>query len=81
MDTAVYLGFAVVHLAIVVLLVRAAASQRSLALWALVISGLGLAFDNAILGLGTQIGAGETLLTLNFGRYAFHAIGTPLLMV
>jgi hypothetical protein len=64
-----------------VLIARAAITQRSTALWALVVAGIGLAYDNAVLALGNTIGAGDTLYALNLGRYAFHAIGTPLLMV
>ncbi|MFN7470863.1 MAG: hypothetical protein ACK5S9_04320 [Roseiflexaceae bacterium] len=81
MDIVVYLGLAAVHSVITILIMRVASTQKSIALWLLALSGIGLAFDNAILGVGTLIGAGDTLLTLNMGRYAFHAIGTPLLMV
>ena len=45
------------------------------------LSGIGLGFDNAILGLGAMIGIGDTILSLNMVRYAFHAVGTPLLMI
>ncbi len=81
MDIAVYLGFAAVHMVISILIVQVAAKQKSTALWLLAISGIGLGFDNAVLGIGSLVGAGDTLLALNMGRYAFHAIGTPLLMV
>ena len=81
MDIVVYLGVAAVHSIIAILIMRVASAQKSTALWLLAVSGIGLAFDNAILGVGTLIGAGDTLLTLNMGRYAFHAVGTPLLMV
>ena len=81
MDIVVYLGFAAVHFIIAALIIRAAAEQKSVALWLLALSGIGLGFDNAVLGIGSIVGAGEMLLSLNMGRYAFHAVGTPLLMI
>ena len=81
MDIVVYLGFAAVHFVITALICQAAAKQKSVALWLLALSGIGLGFDKAILGLGAMIGIGDTLLSLNMVRYAFHAVGTPLLMI
>ncbi|MFM2309792.1 MAG: hypothetical protein RLY87_1914 [Chloroflexota bacterium] len=81
MDIVVYVGFAVVHVVIAALIARAAQQQHSGALWLLAFAGVGLGFDNAILGIGTLIGTSDILLNLNLGRYAFHAVGTPLLMI
>jgi len=40
-----------------------------------------LAYDNLVLALGESIGAGDTLLALNFVRYLFHALLTPTLII
>ncbi len=76
-----YLLFAVAHLAIGGLVVQAAAKQKSLGLWLLALVSIGLAYDNAILGIGELMGAGDTLLQLNVVRFAIHAIATPLMMI
>ena len=76
-----YLLFAVAHLAIGGLIVQAAAKQKSLGLWLLALVSVGLAYDNAILGIGELMGAGDTLLQLNIVRFALHAFATPLMMM
>jgi hypothetical protein len=76
-----YLLFAVAHLAIGGLVVQAAAKQKSLGLWLLALVSVGLAYDNAILGIGELMGAGDTLLQLNIVRFALHAFATPLMMM
>lgn len=76
-----YVIFAVAHLAIGGLVIQAAAKQKSLGLWLLALVSIGLAYDNAILGIGALIGAGDTLLQLNIVRFAIHAIATPLMMI
>jgi len=76
-----YLIFAVAHLAVGSLVIQAAAKQKSLGLWLLALVSIGLAYDNAILGIGELMGAGDTLLQLNIVRFAIHAIATPLMMI
>lgn len=41
----------------------------------------GLAYDNLIIALGAFIGEGDFLKSLNAGRFAVHALATPLLTI
>ncbi|MBF6237579.1 hypothetical protein IU474_10920 [Nocardia otitidiscaviarum] len=47
----------------------------------LTLLGLGLAYDSAVFGLGSTLGAGATLHALSVGRFVGHAVLTPLLLV
>jgi hypothetical protein len=40
----------------------------------------GLVYDNGLIGLGSVIGLGETLLTLSYPRYVLHAFVTPMMI-
>lgn len=81
MNSVVYVAFAIVHIAIVVGFIRLARQQQSWVLWVLAVVGLGIAYDNAIVGLGSTLGAGDTLMSLNIVRYVLHAVATPLMMI
>ena len=45
-----------------------------------VVVAAGLVYDNAIVGIGSQIGIGETLYNLSLPRYVLHALVTPLML-
>jgi hypothetical protein len=62
-------------------LFQAASKQKSLGLWLLALVSVGLAYDNASLGIGAMMGAGDSLLQLNIVRFALHAVATPLMMI
>ncbi|MFC9894712.1 hypothetical protein ACFVMC_13570 [Nocardia sp. NPDC127579] len=46
----------------------------------LAVVGVGIAYDSAVFGLGTSIGEGALLHGLSVGRFAGHAVLTPLLL-
>lgn len=81
MESLFYGAFAVINLIITIGLLRLAISQKSLGLGFAAMAGFGLAYDNAIIGSGAFVGAGDTLMQLNMGRYVIHAITTPLLIL
>ncbi|QGG95960.1 hypothetical protein [Actinomarinicola tropica] len=43
--------------------------------------GLGLVYDNAVLGIGRWLGHGSTLEALSYPRFWIHALITPLLII
>ncbi len=49
--------------------------------WVIVVVAAALGYDNAVIALGRPIGEGDLLEALNAGRYAGHALFTPLLVV
>ncbi|MFZ9857903.1 MAG: hypothetical protein ACO3F2_06170 [Roseiflexaceae bacterium] len=81
MESLFYGAFAVINVVITINLIRLAIQQKSLGLGFAAMAGFGLAYDNAIIGSGSLIGAGDTLMQLNIGRYLIHAITTPLLIL
>ena len=40
----------------------------------------GLVYDNGLIGLGSVIGLGDTLLALSYPRYVLHAFVTPMMI-
>jgi len=76
-----FLLMGIVHFAFVVLALRLFLRNRSIytAIAALVI--FGLFYDNLIVGVGSRIGAGETLQQLNSWRFILHALVTPTLIM
>ncbi|MGW0810436.1 hypothetical protein [Nonomuraea sp. NPDC002799] len=74
MISVLYGGLAVFQ---AVLAVRLARSGR----WIPFVVALGVAYDSAVVGAGRLIGAGPALDMLNSGRFAAHAVLTPLLIV
>lgn len=76
------------HLAVAVVI--AGLTAVAIGLWArhrrsytliVVAVGLGLTYDNAVLGLGRWIGHGELLEALSWPRFLIHALITPLLII
>ncbi len=64
---------AILTLTLAVLLWRLSAPLAAL-------TGLALAYDNAVIALGHTIGPGEALQTLNAGRFWAHALVTPMMI-
>jgi hypothetical protein len=81
MLTAVYLFVSLIHLAFVILAIRLYQRNRSIytAIAAAVI--FGLFYDNLVIGIGSFMGEGQPLQTLNAGRFAIHALITPMLIM
>ena len=82
MDIWIYLFFAFAYLVLFILMIR---NMRRYGINSLsnvlVLVIIPLIYDNAILGVGSWIGEGQTLEILNTARYWMHAIFTPLLIV
>ncbi|MEV4752789.1 hypothetical protein AB0K21_41125 [Streptosporangium sp. NPDC049248] len=74
MISVLYGGLALIQLALAVQLAR---SGR----WIPFVVGMGVAYDSAVVGAGRLIGEGPGLEALNTGRFAVHAVLTPLLIV
>ena len=81
MLTAVYLVVSIIHLVFSVFAVRLYLRNRSIytALAAAVI--IGLFYDNFIIGIGSFVGEGQLLQSLNVGRFVIHALFTPTLIM
>lgn len=79
MVTAAYLVYALAQLALLVMVVRLLLRDRHWTYAVLTVNVAGLVYDNLILGFGAQIGAGATLMALNYPRFVIHALTTPLL--
>ncbi|WP_238006575.1 hypothetical protein KZZ52_47085 [Dactylosporangium sp. AC04546] len=73
MVTALYGAFAAALLLASVFAARA----RS---WLLALVCLAVVYDNVVIALGTPLGEGTLLRSLNTGRFAAHALCTPLLI-
>jgi len=82
MDIWIYLFFAFAYLVLFILMIRNIRRYGINSLSnVLVLVIIPLIYDNAILGVGSWIGEGQTLEVLNTARYWMHAIFTPLLIV
>lgn len=81
MESLFYGAFAIINVVITITLIRLAITQKSLGVGFAAMAGFGLAYDNAIIGSGSLIGAGDSLMQLNMVRYVIHAITTPLLIL
>lgn len=80
-DTLIFLGFGLAHLALLVWGVRLASRHgwwTAANLPLLMVAAL--VYDNVVLGLGSSIGHGPLLEGLNLGRYWIHAAITPTLV-
>lgn len=76
-----YLIFASIHFIFLVYLIWNYLQHRwKYSLIAILIM-IGLFYDNAVIGLGNSIGESGYLQNLNIGRYLYHVIFTPLLML
>ncbi|MFD6953021.1 hypothetical protein A6A08_17035 [Nocardiopsis sp. TSRI0078] len=81
MTSSAFAAFALAHLCLTVWLVRLALVRRSTHTWLVAAVAAGLVYDNAIVALGSSLGAGDLLLALNLPRFVVHALVTPLLVV
>lgn len=82
MDTVLFLGFAGAYALLLVWATVLVVRRRKLIISDLTMLVLAaLVFDNAVLGLGSFIGEGETLKTLSGARYWLHAFMTPMLVL
>ena len=76
--------FSLAHLAIVIWVIAiwrdSPLAQVRCASAIVVVVTAGLVYDNAIVGLGAQIGIGSTLYGLSLPRYVLHAFVTPLML-
>ncbi|WP_150239623.1 hypothetical protein [Nocardiopsis quinghaiensis] len=81
MTSLVFAVFSVVHLCLTVWLVRLALVRHSTHTWLVAAVAAGLVYDNAIVALGSSLGAGDLLFALNLPRFVVHALVTPLLVV
>ncbi|MEI7772257.1 MAG: hypothetical protein WCI67_19865 [Chloroflexales bacterium] len=79
MVTAVHVIYAAAHLAMLWMSIRLFARDRRWTLLALAVTIAGLVYDNLVLGLGSLIGPGATLMSLNYPRFVIGAITLPLL--
>lgn len=60
---------------------QALGQKRTSYTWLLLIVLFGLMYDNVMIALGSFIGAGSLLKTLNSGRFVIHAFVTPTMMI
>jgi hypothetical protein len=81
MVTAAYFVYTLVLLGLIGLAVGIRSERDRAYLWVMLAVLVGLVYDNLIIALGSFIGEGDFLKTLNAGRYAGHAFGTPLLTI
>jgi hypothetical protein len=77
----IFLGIGLIQLALVQTLLQRL--ERPISRYALLVSivGVGLAFDNFVLALGTVLGEGPVLKAINWPRFAIHALFTPTMMI
>jgi len=81
MTAILYPLYAIAHAALLAWGIRLWPRSRSLALGLLLLVGVALVYDNLIIAVGRLIGEGSLLHTLNWPRFLFHALFTPLLLV
>ncbi len=81
MLTTLYFVYALVIVGLIVATLRLQPGRGRTYVWLLLAVLVGLAYDNLIIALGAFIGEGDLLKTLNAGRFAGHALGTPLLAI
>ncbi len=79
MDGWLYGAYTLAHAGLLVTLLRLFWRAPTFGAAALLLIGFGLLYDNAILALGSAIGAGPTLEALSWPRFWMHALFTPLL--
>jgi hypothetical protein len=81
MTAILYPLYAVAQAALLAWGVRLWPRSRSLALGLLLLVGAALVYDNLIIAIGRLLGEGSLLHALNWPRFLFHALLTPLLLV
>lgn len=79
MSTIMHPLFILVHVALVFWGIQLWQRERKLGTLLVVITAASLAYDNAILTLGSSIGVGSTLEALSVPRYLLHSVFTPML--
>ncbi len=77
----IFLAYALGHLGLFVASVVRLLGSRTLASIPLILVTAGLVCDNAMIALGSAVGAGEQLQNLSVPRYFMHAVSTPLLVL
>ncbi len=82
MDTVLFFGFSTVYILLLIWGITLAIRRKRVITCDVVLLVLGgLVYDNAVLALGSFIGAGPGLEAANAARYWLHAIVTPLLVL
>jgi hypothetical protein len=81
MFTALFAGYAVVHLGLFLRLLGASRDAAVPGGLLIAFVSAGLTYDNALIAAGSVIGPGPLLESLSWPRFALHAAFTPLLMV
>lgn len=81
MTAILYPLYALAQAALLAWGVRLWPRSRSLALGLLLLVGAALVYDNLIIASGRLLGEGPLLHALNWPRFLFHALFTPLLLV
>jgi hypothetical protein len=79
--TATYFVYTLVIAVLAVMALRLRVGNNRTYLWVLLAVLIGLTYDNLIIAIGSFVGEGDLLQTLNAGRFAGHAFGTPLLTI
>lgn len=81
MLTAMYFVYTLIMVGLLAVALRIKPGRQRTYLWLLLVVLVGLVYDNFIIAIGSFIGEGDLLKTLNAGRFAGHALGTPLLTI
>lgn len=81
MLTAVYFVYTLIMLGLVVAAWRIRPGRSRAYLWLLLAVLVGLTYDNLVIAIGSFVGESDLLKTLNAGRFAIHALVTPLLAI
>ena len=81
MTTFAYAAYAAAQLILLFFALQIFVRQRRAVDLFLCLSAAGLAFDNLVVAAGQFIGEGATLMSLNAGRFVFHSMTTPLLII
>ena len=81
MTAILYPLYTMAHAALLVWGSRLWPRSRSLGLALLLLVGAALVYDNLIIAIGRLLGEGSLLQSLNWPRFLFHALFTPLLLV
>ncbi len=81
MATLIYTIYTIAHILLLIWGVRLWRQSGSIRLFLLLLPIIGLIYDNAIIALGSLLGPGALLQSLNMGRFLLHAIITPMLIM
>lgn len=78
MAAVLYTAYALAHVWLTVLVVRQLREKPTWRLWVVLVLATTLAYDNAMIALGSAIGEGDLLLALSWPRFIIHAVATPI---